>query len=100
MRINRHTSSRTGFTLIELLAVIAIIAVLAALIIGVFPMVTQSKIRSRANAEMAMLTSMIETYKSKKGFYPNTPIADVGTNVALPTMLYYELTADSSNAPA
>lgn len=96
-------SRRTGFTLIELLAVIAIIAVLAALIIGVFPMVNQTKVRSRANAEIAMLTSMIETYKSKKGFYPNTYFTNLfkGTNelISLPAMLYYELTADGNGAP-
>ncbi|MDB6033654.1 MAG: hypothetical protein JWM16_3992 [Verrucomicrobiales bacterium] len=112
MRIEGYTkglgakgSRRTGFTLIELLAVIAIIAVLAALIIGVFPMVNQTKVRSRANAEIAMLTSMIETYKSKKGFYPidnrkdfvtGTPSVTV-TN--LPSTLYHELTSEAPGDP-
>jgi prepilin-type N-terminal cleavage/methylation domain-containing protein len=105
MRINRHTSSptATGFTLIELLAVIAIIAVLAALIIGVFPMVNQGKVRGRANAEMTMLTTLIETYKSKKGFYPNTYFTNLFKGsievTNLPAMLYYELTSETIGAP-
>jgi prepilin-type N-terminal cleavage/methylation domain-containing protein len=97
---------RRGFTLVELLAVIAVIAVLAALIIGVFPMVNQSKVRSRAKAEMAMLTSMIETYKSKKGFYPIDNRKDIVipgnpevTFPNLPTTLYYELTSEAPADP-
>jgi prepilin-type N-terminal cleavage/methylation domain-containing protein len=90
--------SRFGFTLTELLVVIAIIALLAGLIIGVFPMVNQSRVRSRAQAEMANLTAMIEHYKSKKGHYPldgrtNLPIV-TPKFFNVPATLYHELTSE------
>jgi prepilin-type N-terminal cleavage/methylation domain-containing protein len=93
-----------AFTLIELLTVIAIIAILASLMIAGFRMATPSKIRNRAAAEMASLSTLIESYNSKKGFYPNDTnrgLTDPANNnyliTNIPIMLYYELVG--SNPP-
>jgi prepilin-type N-terminal cleavage/methylation domain-containing protein len=93
-----------AFTLIELLTVIAIIAILASLMIAAFRMATPSKIRNRAAAEMASLSTLIESYNSKKGFYPadtNRDLTDPAHNnyliTNIPIMLYYELVG--SNPP-
>ena len=82
---NPEQREADAFTLIELLVVIAVIAILAAMIVGVLPAVTGKRVRSRVTAEMTALSSIIESYKQKKGFYPP------GTNIARPT-LFYELT--------
>ena len=79
--------SRFGFTMIEMLVVIAIIGILASLLVGIAP-VAVSKMRvSRAQAELAGLSSSIEYYKSKKGFYPPD-----NTLLTTQSPLFYELT--------
>lgn len=102
-RPNNKSCKTSGFTLIELLAVIAIIALLAGLVIGVFPMVSQNKIRSRAQAEIKAYETMIESYKSKKGFYPLDGRKDllVGSQTLpnVPTTLYHELTGEGPGVP-
>jgi prepilin-type N-terminal cleavage/methylation domain-containing protein len=92
----------SGFTLIELLAVMAIIAIVAGLIIAGFRQVTPAKLKARGQAEMAALTTMLEMYKSKKGFYPSDKTLDIPVNsgnLTLPVALYYELTGKSNGCP-
>jgi len=74
-----------AFTLIELLIVIAIIAALAALVLSVMPAASGAGTKRVANAELLQVSTAIEAYKAKYGFYP--PDA---TNVFRNT-LYFEL---------
>lgn len=75
-----------GFSLIEMLVVIAVIAILAALFLGAMPAISDKKIRSSVRAELKRLTTEIEAYKVKHGFYP----PDNPNNIAHPP-LFYEL---------
>lgn len=59
-----------GFTLVELLVVIAIMGALAALTLGITKSVNEKKIRSRAQREILALSTAIENYKDRLGFYP------------------------------
>jgi prepilin-type N-terminal cleavage/methylation domain-containing protein len=77
---------RVGFSLIEMLVVIAVIAILAALLLGGMPAIQEKRIRSQVRAELRMLTTAIEAYKAKHGFYP----PDNTNNIAQPP-LFYEL---------
>lgn len=87
-----------AFTLIELLVVIAIIAVLAALIVGIAPKAFDARTRNRIETEMEGLTTVIEAYQDKLGFYPPgnaKPDNSVPPPDARPP-LYYELTGTTS----
>ena len=72
----RHTSlfSRAGrpssFTLVEMLTVIAIIAILIGLTLSAFSGLMNQSARSRARAEVAAISSQLESYKSDNGAYP------------------------------
>src|SRR3989442_13839952 len=59
-----------AFTLIEMLVVIGIIGLLAAMVIALFPRFADLKIRSRIKGEMGQLETAINSYNSKRGFYP------------------------------
>src|SRR5436189_1020976 len=91
-----HSAFRTriGFTLIELLVVIAIIGILAGLIMYLLPGISEKKVRSRVQVELATVITQIESYKLKKGFYPPD-------NPGRPDRppLYYELTAKQLPQP-
>jgi general secretion pathway protein G len=66
-----HTrSAQSGFTLIELLTVIAVIAALAAITFGISGGVQNAKSRTRAKAELAVLSQAMEQFKSRNGDYP------------------------------
>ena len=69
-------SPSSGFTLIELLVVIAIIAILAALVLSTAGGIQRKAARSRAESEIAALSSALESYKADNGDYP------AGTNLA------------------
>jgi prepilin-type N-terminal cleavage/methylation domain-containing protein len=77
-----------AFTLIELLVVIAVITVLAALLIPAGGIMVQKAQIQRATSERELLTTAIENYKSRYGFFPpsNTNVVNAMTN-----QLYYEL---------
>jgi prepilin-type N-terminal cleavage/methylation domain-containing protein len=80
----------SAFTLIEMLVVIGIIATLAALIaVGAAGVMHKGRV-ARVQTELKGLETVIETYKSKKGFYPPD-----NTNSAVQNPLFYELTGTS-----
>ena len=66
----RARSSNRGFTLIELLVVIAIIMVLAGITFGISRGVQNAQARTRAKAELAVLSQGIEQFKLRYGDYP------------------------------
>lgn len=72
----KSSSLLRAFTLIELLTVIAIIAVLMALILGVGGMVQTKASRDRASAEIAALSTAMESYKADNGIYPQVEDTD------------------------
>jgi prepilin-type N-terminal cleavage/methylation domain-containing protein len=70
----RHFRPRRAdaFTLIELLVVIAVIAILAGLTLSALGYVNKRGAESRARAEVAALSTAIESYKMQFGAYPAT----------------------------
>ncbi|MDG1241879.1 MAG: prepilin-type N-terminal cleavage/methylation domain-containing protein, partial [Opitutae bacterium] len=66
----RARSSNRGFTLIELLVVIAIILVLAGITFGISRGVQNAQARTKAKAELAVLSQGIEQFKLRYGDYP------------------------------
>ena len=72
----RHHSPR-GFTLIEMLTVMAVIAILASLILSVNGFVQRKAATSRADGEIAAMSSACEVYKSDNGSYPRSNDTDV-----------------------
>lgn len=83
---NPWIKTLAAFTLIELLVVIAVIAILAGLLFTAMPAVNNSRMRSVARAELTQISTAIEGYKAKYGFYP----PDNPTNSAK-SPLYFEL---------
>jgi type II secretory pathway pseudopilin PulG len=73
MRHPHHAQRSGAFTLLELLIVMAIIIVLAGLVIGTSGYVQKKGARSRAEAEIAALSSALESYKADNGTYPRDP---------------------------
>jgi type II secretory pathway pseudopilin PulG len=59
-----------AFTLIELLVVMGIILLLAGLILATSGYVQKKGARSRTEAEIAVLSAAIESYKADNGVYP------------------------------
>ena len=84
-RCSRQRLSR-GFTLIELLVVIGVIVMLAGMSFPALVAVKTAQARTRARAELSLIETAIETYKTKLGFYP----PDNATNWVV-NQLYYEL---------
>lgn len=80
----------SGFSLIELLVVMSIIGILAAMILYLGPAISALKVRKLVQAQMAQVTTVIDSYKEVKGFYPpdNPDLTKPFMNT-----LYYELTA-------
>jgi len=69
-------SKKRAVTLIELLVVIAVIIILAGLILSTVSYVQNKGARSRAEAEIAAMSSALESYKADNGIYPRDPITD------------------------
>ena len=92
-----HSAFRTrlGFTLIEMMVVVGVIALLAGMMIGAMPALTEKKIRSRVQSELAALETAINSYHANKGFYPPD-----NTNNAAQPPLFYELTGTVIRNPS
>src|ERR1700693_6488234 len=69
---NQHSYAvRQGsFTIAEVLIVIAMILVLAGLILATSGYVQKKGARSRAEAEIAAISTALESYKADNGMYP------------------------------
>lgn len=59
-----------GFTLIELLVVISVMGIIAAMVLSLGKLAARKKKDSVVTAMTARLTTFIESYHSKMGFYP------------------------------
>jgi len=94
--LNRMNSVRSeqalrpvgAFTLIELLAVIAVIAILAGLLLNVTGGASREKNKARIKSALSELTTVIDDYHAKMGFYPPT---GTGPDALDRPVLYYEL---------
>lgn len=62
--------ARNSFTLIELLVVMAVIALLSAITLGAAGAIQNKAARSRAGAEIAAISTALESYKTDNGIYP------------------------------
>ena len=100
----RHSTFRErGFTIIELLVVIAIIIILAGLIMSTVGYVQKKGARSRTEAEIAAISTALESYKADNGIYPRdaskTDQVDPATS-PIPTtasqFLYEQLSGNSA----
>ena len=76
----------SAFTLIELIVVIAIIAILAALFLSLGGSTSVKKKLARVKVELTQITTMIDSYHEKLGYYPPDNPGNPGLNT-----LYYEL---------
>ena len=72
MNVGYNKSFRAAFTLVEILAVITIAGILLALVLGLQGKVKEKMVQSRIETEMAALQLALESYKSKKGNYPQS----------------------------
>ena len=94
MRIGRVIPrDPSAFTLLELLVVIAIIAILAGLILNTAGFIQKKGASARAQAEIAALSTSLESYKVDNGDYPTN--ANSGTD----TNSLYGVLCPPTNAP-
>jgi len=85
-------ASRGGFTLIEILVVIVIVTILAGIVIGAAKYVQVKEARARAQSQIAMMETALESYKNDNGAYPlSTAIRanSIGNSI----LLYWALAA-------
>lgn len=87
--------ARTAFTLIELLVVISIIALLAGLVVGGAGMAGAKARISRCSSDLQRLSTAINEYKDKLGFFPPD-----NTNNPAQNQLFYELSGTLRTGPA
>jgi prepilin-type N-terminal cleavage/methylation domain-containing protein len=74
-----HKKSQ-GFTLIELLTVMAVIAILAGLILSISGYAQKKAASSKAENQIAAISSALENYKADNGIYPSGPSTALVTN--------------------
>ncbi len=98
---------RLSFTLVELLAAIAVIALLSGFIISTTGYVQAKTKRSRAQVEIAAISTALENYRSDNGVYPSNELTN-RLNPATTTpdsyipacsFLYSQLSGDSDANP-
>ena len=82
---------RSAFTIIEVLIVITVILVLAGLILAASGYVQTKGKRSRAEAEIAAISTALENYKADNGIYPID--AENGTTNTLDARTMFDPTA-------
>jgi prepilin-type N-terminal cleavage/methylation domain-containing protein len=70
---SRARRGKGAFTLVELLVVIGIMALLATLVASLATGAGKKKVRARATGLIAELSTAIDGYKDKMGFYPPHP---------------------------
>lgn len=70
-RRRRRRGSERGFTLIELLVVIGVVGILAALTLSLSSGARERASLDRAQAELAVLATALESYRSVYGSYPD-----------------------------
>jgi general secretion pathway protein G len=63
---------RAGFTLIEILVVLVIIMILVGIVASASKYAMGKAARSRAQSEIAMMETALESYKSDNGIYPTS----------------------------
>ena len=105
----RHSSfcDEGAFTIIELLTVITIISILTGLILATSSYVQNKGARSRAEAEIAAMSTALETYKADNGIYPtNNDTNNLNPAAANPLdyqnasrYLYTQVSGDSDGDP-
>jgi type II secretion system protein G len=91
-----RTENRSAFTLIELLVVIAIIAILAALVLNTAGFIQKKAARSRAQSEIAALSTALESYKVEYGDYPGASNAFSTTASNNANILYQALVVSNA----
>ena len=81
---HRHSLSKRqqGFTLIELLMVISVILILAGITFGISRGVQNAQARTKAKAELAVISQAIEQFKLRYGDYPWILSEDSTKNLA------------------
>lgn len=65
-------TARNSFTLVELLVVMAVIAILSAITLGASGAIQNKAARTRAGAEIAAMSTALESYKTDNGIYPSS----------------------------
>lgn len=104
-------AATSAFTIMELLIVITIIIVLAGLVMTTTGYVQRKGARSRAETEVAAISSALENYKADNERYPTTPATDAlkpnqhgdprsSLYILAGKDLYIQLTGDTDGNPA
>jgi len=83
---------RRGFTLVELLVVIAIIGILVTLVVHGMSRITIRAMKSVAVTEQSQMSSAIQEYHDRLGFYPPDNPADPAMNP-----LWFELSGTTND---
>lgn len=87
----RRNTRRSAFTLIELMLTVAVIMVLLGITFGISTGVKSAQNRSRAQADLAILSQALERYKSTHGDYPWTESGNVSSLDANAEVLFQAL---------
>ncbi len=99
--------TRSSFTLIELLAAIAVILLLSGFVIATAGYVQEKTKRSRAQVEIAAISTALENYKTDNGVYPSSEATSTlnpstttpSSYISAGTFLYAQLSGDSDGNP-